>query len=204
MTFGELFVVSAPSGAGKTTVCRRVINELDRIGFSVSYTTRPPRPGEVDGKDYHFVDDREFLSMIEKDEFLEWAWVHKYRYGTSNSEIKKILGQGRDIILDIDVQGALNVKAKMPDANLIFILPPSMEELERRLRSRGSDNEEQISIRMKTAQDEIRHVFEYEYIIVNDELDRAVSGLESIITARRLRSNRVLSDTRLFSLLNLS
>jgi len=203
MTRGDLFVISAPSGAGKTTLLKRLFPLLDNIGFSVSHTTREPRPGEVNGKDYYFVSDEEFSDMVEKDMFLEWAWVHNHRYGTSKKEVERLLSKGQDVILDIDVQGALNVKKKISSAVLIFILPPSLKELERRLRNRGTETEDEILIRLKNAKEEIKMVKNYEFVVINDSLDEAVEGLKAIIISFRHRQSRVLSNTALCKSLGL-
>ncbi|RUM88612.1 MAG: guanylate kinase, partial [Thermovibrio sp.] len=153
---GLLIVISAPSGTGKTTLVHMLLKEFPDLEFSVSYTTRPPRPGEVDGRDYHFVDRKTFERMIEEGDFLEWAEVYGNLYGTSRTQVLKALNEGKDVILDIDTQGALQVKKNFPEAVLIFILPPSLKELERRLRNRGTDDEETIERRLKTAREEIR------------------------------------------------
>ncbi len=203
MTTGDLFVISAPSGAGKTTLLKRLFPSLNNIAFSVSHTTREPRPNEINGKDYYFVSDQEFSEMVEKDMFLEWAWVHNHRYGTSKKEVERLLSKGQDVILDIDVQGALNVKKKISSAVLIFILPPSIKELERRLRNRGTETEDEILLRLKNAKEEIKMVENYEFVVINDSLDEAVEGLKAIIISFRHRRSRVLSNTALCKSLGL-
>ena len=188
---GLLIVISAPSGTGKTTLVHMLLKEFPDLEFSVSYTTRPPRPGEVDGRDYHFVDRKTFERMIEEGDFLEWAEVYGNLYGTSRTQVLKALNEGKDVILDIDTQGALQVKKNFPEAVLIFILPPSLKELERRLRNRGTDDEETIERRLKTAREEIRRASLYDYIVVNDVLEVAYENLKSIIRAEKLRTERL-------------
>jgi guanylate kinase len=193
MNRGILFVLSAPSGAGKTTLCNRVMRALDNIVYSVSHTTRPIRDGEVDGRDYHFVSVERFMSMVDSGEFLEWAEVHGNFYGTSVAAVRTEMEFGRDVILDIDVQGAARIRRDFPDAVTVFIMPPSMEELEKRLRGRGTDSEDVIAGRMENAAKEIRRVREYDFTIINDDLDRAASELVSIFVASRCRTGLVLS-----------
>ncbi len=188
---GILIVVSAPSGTGKTTLCHMLLKEFPDMQFSVSYTTRKPRPGEVNGRDYFFVDRKTFERMIEEGDFLEWAEVYGNLYGTSKSQVLKALSAGKDVLLDIDTQGALQVKKNFPEAVLIFILPPSFEELERRLRSRGTDDEETIKRRLEFAREEIRRAPLYDYVVVNDRLEVAYDGLRSIITAEKHRTERL-------------
>ena len=146
---GDLFVISAPSGAGKSTLCHRLMEETPGVAFSVSHTTRAPRKGEVDGVDYHFVSKEQFMHMVEQEEFLEWAEVHGNCYGTSRSAVTAMLENGQDVLLDIDVQGAMQVRDVFPESVLIFILPPSLQVLERRLRNRGTDTEETIRLRLE-------------------------------------------------------
>jgi guanylate kinase len=188
---GLLIVVSAPSGTGKTTLCRMLLKEFENMEFSVSYTTRPPRKGEVNGKDYFFVSREEFERMVEEGDFLEWANVYGNLYGTSKSQVLKALEEGKDILLDIDVQGALQVKKNLPEAVLIFIMPPSFEELEKRLRSRGTDSEEVIEKRLNVAKEEIKKAPFYDYIVVNDVLDVAFNKLKAIITAEKCKTERL-------------
>lgn len=193
MERGDLFVISAPSGAGKSTLCHRLMEETPGVAFSVSHTTRAPRRGEVDGVDYHFVSREEFMAMVEQGDFLEWAEVHNNCYGTSRSAVMAMLENGKDVLLDIDVQGAMQVRDIFPESVLVFILPPSLEVLEQRLRNRGTDSEETIRLRMENARGELASVREYHFLIVNDDLIRAAGDLQSIVLARRCRTRRVLA-----------
>jgi guanylate kinase len=188
---GLLVVISAPSGTGKTTLTHMLLKEFPNMEFSVSYTTRPPRPGEVNGKDYFFVDRETFERMIEEGDFLEWAEVYGNLYGTSKSQVLKALNEGKDIILDIDTQGALQVKKNFPEAVLIFVLPPSLSELERRLRRRGTDDEETIERRLRVVREEIKRAPLYDYIVVNDVLEIAFENLKSIIRAEKCKTERL-------------
>lgn len=189
---GLLLVLSAPSGAGKTTLARRLEKEFPRAEFSISYTTRDPRGQEQDGVDYHFVDARTFLQMVDRGEFLEHAEVHGNYYGTSRGLVDRTLTSRGLAVFDIDVQGGLKIKSKFPDAVLVFILPPSMSELERRLRGRGTDEEETIHRRLLAARIEIERGLEsYDYLIINDELPRAFDELKSVVIAERARRGRV-------------
>jgi guanylate kinase len=189
---GALFIVSSPSGGGKTTLISELLGRHpEGLYFSVSHTTRPRRNGERDGHEYHFVTAREFREMIGRDEFLEWAEVHGNLYGTARSEVLPRIARGIDVVLDIDVQGVRQVKARRPEAIAIFLLPPSAAELERRLRSRGLDDEGQIEKRLANAGREIEEAERYDYAIINDELERALHALESIVTAVRLRPGRL-------------
>lgn len=197
MQRGELFILSAPSGAGKTTLIQGLLNRgLDGIGgitFSVSHTTRQPRQGETDGKDYHFIDHATFLQMIANDRFLEWAQVHDHYYGTSRDEVEPRLEQGLDVLLDIDVQGAEQVMARLPEAHGIFVLPPSYTALEARLHRRASDGAEQISRRLAVSLSEIMHYDRYRYVILNEDASRASEALAAIILEKRHRQERMLS-----------
>ncbi len=184
---GTLFIVSAPSGAGKTSMVRALMERDPDLGFSVSHTTRPPRPGEVDGRDYHFVDVHTFERMVEEGAFLEYARVFDNYYGTSRAAVEAQLAEGRDVFLDIDWQGARQVRQAWPEAVSIFVLPPSREALEARLRGRGTDSDEVIAGRMARAVDEASHYDEYDYLIVNDDFETAVGDLGAIVRARRLR-----------------
>jgi guanylate kinase len=189
---GLLVVISSPSGAGKTTLCQRLLRDESALVFSVSYTTRPIRPGERQGADYHFVDDETFQQMVERDEFAEWAEVHGKRYGTSIGFVDEALSGGRDVLFDIDYQGGRQLRAKFEaDALLVFILPPSLAELERRLRRRATDSEEVIRRRLQKAHEEIEHYGLYDYLIVNDDLDRAYAELRSIYRAEHRRRSRM-------------
>jgi guanylate kinase len=193
MNRGNLYIISAPSGAGKTTLCKRVLEGRNDISFSVSHTTRQPRTGEEDGVHYHFVPVAEFMAMIDMEEFLEWAEVHGNFYGTGIASVRSEMEKGRDVVLDIDVQGAEQVKRHFPDAISVFIMPPSMEELETRLRRRGTDSEDVIARRLENAAAEMARVHEYDYIIVNDDLDRASGDLTALFRACRCRAQRVLA-----------
>ena len=184
---GVPLVLSAPSGGGKTTLCHRLMDELSSIEFSVSHTTRPLRGKEVDGVDYHFVDETKFKSMIEADQFLEWAQVHDNYYGTSLEQAESRLSQGTDILFDIDIQGGHQIADRMKDAVLIFILPPNMTVLGERLRGRGTDSEEQIEKRMQAATQEIKEATGYTHWIINDDLEKAYKELSSIVLAERIR-----------------
>lgn len=181
---GSLLVVSSPSGAGKTTLCKRLRAEFPQIGFSVSYTTRKPRTGETDGVEYHFVSMERFQEMAARDEFAEYAMVHGNMYGTAASQVRDALTQGRDLLFDIDFQGGRQLRRHFPDeVTLVFILPPSLRELERRLRQRATDADEVIAQRLKVARSELEHYDEYDYLIVNDEIDHAYDGLRAIYVA---------------------
>ncbi len=186
MPDGIFYIVTAPSGAGKTTLVNAAVENDNSICVSVSHTTRPARPGEVDGVNYHFVSEAEFLAMLERGEFLESAEVYGHRYGTSQSWVTEKLKSGLDVILEIDWQGAQQVRRLHPDACSIFILPPSVETLSQRLESRAQDDAETIDRRMRQAVNEITHVAESDYVVVNDDFDTAVADLRSIIRSRRL------------------
>jgi guanylate kinase len=188
---GNLFVVSAPSGAGKTTLCRKLLEQRPEMGFVVSHTTRRPRPGEADGRDYTFVGEEEFHRIAESGGFAEWAMVHGNLYGASRERLDSMLLSGVDVLHDIDVQGAKRMRDTCPDAAYIFILPPSMEVLRERLAGRGSDPVEVIRGRLMRAKEEIRDYLEYDYVIVNDVFEEALKGLESIVTAKGLGSDNI-------------
>ena len=191
---GLLFVVTAPSGAGKTSLINAVLAEESRLRLSVSYTTRPPRPAEQNGREYHFVDDATFVDMLERGEFLESAQVHGHRYGTSQAAITGALDGGYDLVLEIDWQGAQQVRRLLPDCVGVFLLPPSLGELERRLRGRGQDSDQVIARRMAAARDEISHVTESDYVIINKEFEVAKRDLLAIIRAERLVTQRQLAS----------
>jgi len=184
---GTLYIISAPSGAGKTSLVRGLVKQQPGLDVSVSHTTRPRRDGERDGVDYHFTDSERFQAMVEAGDFLEHARVFDNLYGTSRSSVEAELNQGRDVILEIDWQGAQQVRAALPDSVSIFILPPSRQELAHRLRGRGQDSEDVIARRLQAAEAEIGHYHEYEFLIVNDSFDRALAELRTIVEARRLR-----------------
>jgi guanylate kinase len=184
---GLLFVVSAPSGAGKTSLCRAITESLEKLSHSVSYATREPRSGEIDGRDYYFVSRERFQEMIQAGDFAEWAEVHGNLYGTSRRLLDVMLSKGRDMILDIDTQGAKQVRAKYESAVFIFIMPPSLDILEERLRNRKSDREDEIQRRMQRSREEIREYALYDYLIVNRDFDRALTELRSIVLAERCR-----------------
>lgn len=199
---GNLFIVAAPSGAGKTTLVKMLLGRDAGIGLSVSYTTRAPRPGEQDGREYHFVDVPAFLAMRERGDFLESAEVHGNFYGTSRRWIAEQMAAGRDILLEIDWQGARQVRALFHDCIGIFVMPPSVAELERRLRGRGQDSDEIIARRVAAALSEMRHVNEFDYVIINNKLPEAIEDLQTVVRAVRLRTASQLARHRaLFSFL---
>jgi guanylate kinase len=178
---GVLLVVSSPSGAGKTTLCNRLRSEFPNLGFSVSYTTRAPRIGETNGVEYHFVDQPSFQEMIARDELAEYAMVHNNMYGTSAKLVRAAIDEGRDLLFDIDYQGGRQLRQKFPgDVVLVFILPPSIQELERRLRRRGTDSDEVIARRVRVAREELRHYAEYDYLVMNDDIERAYDVLRAV------------------------
>ncbi len=194
MTEGRLFVISAPSGAGKTTLLKMVMAEVPGLVFSISHTTRTPRPGEQDGVDYHFVSREKFARMIDQGLFLEYAEVHDNLYGTSIGAIGAQLEEGLDVILDIDVQGATILRReKQLAATHIFISPPDLTELEKRLRGRGTESEEVIQLRLKNAAVEMRAAGEYEYLVINETIDESAHLLAAIIVAERARAHRLPS-----------
>ncbi len=190
---GILFIISSPSGGGKTSLVKALLKAEPEVRLSVSYTTRAARPGEVDGRDYHFVMPPVFERMLEAGEFLESAVIYGNRYGTSQKWIERERAEGHDVLLEIDWQGAQQVRRLMRQVASIFILPPSPEVLESRLRSRGQDSEEVVARRLAAARDEIGHVSEYEYVIINDDFNRAAQDLRSIIRAERLKLSRQLA-----------
>jgi guanylate kinase len=198
MNKGVLLIVAAPSGAGKTSMVKALLKNDPGIRLSVSYTTRAPRPGEIDGKDYHFVSKDAFLEMASRGEFLESAEVYGNYYGTSQTWIADEIEAGHDILLEIDWQGASQVKRHFPDAVSVFILPPSLSALRNRLNNRGQDNQEVIEKRMAAACDDISHAGEFDYIIVNDDFDQALQDLTAVIKASRLTTPR--QSTRLTKL----
>lgn len=185
---GTLFVVSAPSGAGKTTLCRKLLKKDNSLRLSVSYTTRQPRKGETNGVDYSFITKPRFLKMVERGEFAEWAVVHGNLYGTSLKRLRQMTRAGHDILLDIDIRGALQIRKNYANAVFIFILPPSLKVLRERLLKRGTDRKDVIAQRLDNAKAEIAYYKDYDYVIINDDLDRAYRELESVIITMRLRS----------------
>lgn len=185
---GLLFVVSSVSGGGKTTVIKGLLEVVDELELSVSHTTRKPRPGEVDGVDYTFIDEADFKGMIDEGFFLEWARVYGHYYGTSSTTVDAITGRGRDAILDIDVQGAMQVKEKREDAVLIFIVAPSEEEQERRLKDRGTENTDEVRARLEAARQELAFISEYSYSVLNDDVKDAIQTVISIIRSERCRN----------------
>jgi guanylate kinase len=189
---GNIFIVAAPSGAGKSSLVNAVLADDSNVQLSISHTTRPPRSGEVAGREYHFTDRVTFQAMVQRDEFLECAEVHGNYYGTSQKWIAETQALGRDIILEIDWQGEQQVRRLFPGTVSVFILPPSLSELERRLRSRGKDSDEAIRERLHNAKDEISHVGEFDYVIINKDFENAQRDLGAIIRATRLRSADVL------------
>lgn len=190
---GSLFIISAPSGAGKTTLCKKLVLALPNLKFSVSYTTRKPRPGEVNDKDYSFISRDKFKLMLGKEEFVEWAEIHGELYGTSRRRLEKLLESGIDIILDIDTQGAIKLKKKYPKvATYIFVLPPSMDILEKRLKKRMTNSKEEIEKRLKRAVFEIKSYNKYDYVIINNKLEEALKELKAIITSHRV-STKVIN-----------
>jgi len=191
-TNGNLFIVTAPSGAGKTSLVRALLAADSQVGLSVSYTTRPMRPGETDGVDYHFVSEEVFLRMLEDGDFLESAEVHGARYGTSQTTVESQLHCGRDLVLEIDWQGAAQVRALHPSAISIFILPPSFEALEQRLNNRGQDSQQVIARRLAGARAEVAHVGEFDYVIINDLFETAIQDLLAIVRSQRLRAEKQL------------
>lgn len=190
MRKGAILIISAPSGAGKTTICRRLLAQRKDARYSVSCTTRTPRPGERNGKAYFFLEREEFKRKISRHEFLEWAMVHEEYYGTPRRYIEETVDAGRNVLLAIDVQGALAIRRKMPSAVLVFVMPPSIEELRSRLAARR-DAHESVAKRLAAARAEIAAAKDYDYVVVNDDLDAAVVQIDSILTAETLRTSRL-------------
>jgi guanylate kinase len=197
MKKGQLFIVSGPSGSGKTTLSKKVIQDIGDISFVVSYTTRVPRPGERDGVDYRFVSDKEFDELIANRRLSEWAIVHGHRYGSPVDPIEQAASSGIDLLLDIDVQGARNIRGKYSDGVYIFVLPSSLEILRKRLMERKSEGVIEIDARLKDARKEIQEINNYDYIIINDFLAEASENLAAIILSERCRKERVLRGTKL-------
>jgi guanylate kinase len=196
-----LFVISAPSGGGKSTIAAAVRQRMDGLGYSISHTTRKPRRDEQDGVDYHFVDERSFTKMIDEGAFLEWARVYDHLYGTSLSGIRELTASGRDILLDVDVQGGRNIKTRFPESVLIFLVPPSLEVLEQRLRERGTDDDGVVRGRMDQAADDIKNCVWYDYIVVNDRLEKAIDETQAVIISECCLTKRQLPKIkRMFDL----
>jgi guanylate kinase len=190
MNHGKLYIISAPSGAGKTSLVKQLVADIDRLTVSVSHTTRPMRPGEVHGRDYYFVPVADFQAMLERQAFLEHAQVFDNFYGTAQQTVEENLSKGLDVILEIDWQGAQQIKKLLPDSLSIFILPPSTAILQQRLRNRGQDDEQIIARRMRDAVTEISHYDEFDYLVVNDVFEQALTELKSILIANRLTRQR--------------
>jgi guanylate kinase len=188
---GNIFVISAPSGAGKTTICKSIAAADQAIRPSVSFTTRPPREGEINDEDYTFISEKKFRQMAKRGEFIEWAEVHGNLYGTSRGRLEKLIDAGFDVLLDIDVQGARQIRKTFREGVFVFILPPSMEVLRRRLGKRGSNTKEDMERRLARAADEIRDYRHYDYVIVNGLLRSAIRGLGAVIAAERLKTRRI-------------
>jgi len=190
MMKGNLFIISSPSGGGKGTLIKKLLEEVPNVSYSVSYTTRQARDGEENGKDYIFVSGEEFKRLIAEDEFIEYAVVHGNFYGTSRSKIEKETSEGKDVILEIDVQGARIIREKVPDAIGVFILPPSYEVLSRRLFERNTESGETLGVRLNNAKQEVKAFEDFDYVIINDEVENASSSLQTIFLAERLARDR--------------
>ena len=187
---GKLFVITAPSGTGKTAIIDIIRKKVEGIGYSVSHTTRPPRRGEVNGVHYCFVAREDFEKMIEAHEFVEWAIVYDHLYGTPVSSVESTLSSGRDLLLDLDIQGAQEIKKQFPEATLIFILPPSLKILHERLKRRSAQDDTNIALRMEKTVEEIKKCRDYDFLIINDDLNQAAREVEAIIVAQRTRTER--------------
>ena len=188
---GLLFVVSGPSGVGKSSLCQAIISVVPRACLSVSYSTRKPRPGEQHGREYFFVDEAEFREIIQRQEFVEWASVYHHLYGTPRSQLAQAKSQGMDVVLDIDVQGARQIMTAIDDAVSVFIIPPSLEALRTRLFKRAGDSLEEVERRLEKAHDEMQGYREYDYVIQNDDFQGAMQDLETLIRAERMKSERI-------------
>ncbi|MER3422134.1 MAG: guanylate kinase [Nitrospiraceae bacterium] len=188
---GLLFVVSAPSGAGKTTLCKELISAVPGLRASISHTTRNPRPGETHGRDYYFVDEQTFQDMVQRNEFAEWASVYGHLYGTPRAALIEAMDKGTDVLLEIDTQGAMQIKRKFEDAVFIYIMPPSIEALRIRLLQRGGDSPEEIERRLQKAREELWSYREYYYIVKNDDMKQAIKELEAIVLAERIKTKRL-------------
>ena len=193
---GILFVVSSPSGGGKGTLIQRVLKKIPDLSYSVSFTTRAPRSGEVNGREYFFVSQEKFEQMAAANEFLEWANVHGKLYGTSSKQVFQEISEGRDIMLEVDVQGAASVRSLVPDSVSVFILPPSFEILKQRLEARGTDSPEELELRLRNAPVELRDYSAFQYMILNDNMDQAAEQLAAIVYAERARLVRQEAEVR--------
>jgi len=187
---GLIIVISAPSGAGKTSLCKRLLQTSPLFCYSVSFTTRPPRKNEIEGVDYYFVSREEFQKMMEKGEFVEWAEVHGHMYGTSAKLIDEAIKAKKEIVLEVDVKGGTEIKRRYPDSVLIFLLPPSWEELEKRLRNRMTESDKEIKQRLARAKKEVEYAPYYDYLVINDDINKALRKLLAIIEAERCRMER--------------
>ena len=196
MTAGRFYVISAPSGTGKTTLLKRIMGEFPEMKFSVSYTTRPPRPGEQEGVDYHFVSHDEFQRMIQKGLFVEWTEVHGSFYGTSKPFLEECLARNVDVVLDVDTHGAEQIRRESGNGVFIFILPPGIGDLRRRLTRRGSESQEMIALRLRNALKEIEKMDRYDYVVVNERIDDAVEKIKAIIIAEKCKRSRVLHELK--------
>jgi guanylate kinase len=193
---GILFVVSSPSGGGKGTLIQRVLKQVPNLSYSVSYTTRAPRNGELNGREYFFVTPEKFEAMVAANDFLEWAQVHSKLYGTARQQVVREVSEGRDIILEVDVQGAASVRQLVADAVSIFILPPSFAVLKQRLQARGTDSPEELDLRLRNAPTELKDYSAFQYVILNDDLDRAANQMTAIVHAERARLSRQETKVR--------
>jgi len=193
---GILFVVSSPSGGGKGTLIQRVLKQVPNLSYSVSFTTRAPRNGEVDGREYFFVTTEQFEEMVAANQFLEWAHVYSKLYGTARQQVVREISEGRDIILEVDVQGAASVRTLMAESVSIFILPPSFEVLKQRLEARGTDSPEELDLRLRNAPMELKDYSAFQYVILNDDLDRAANQMTAIVHAERARLRRQQAKVR--------
>lgn len=188
---GIIYVVTGPSGVGKSTIIREVLKKFDNLVFSVSYTTRPKRLGEENGTDYFFVDQKTFIKLRDRGEFLEWAEVHGHYYGTSRSQVEEAIRSGKHVLLDVDVQGAMKIMEIYPDAVFVFIAPPTFSDLKNRLMMRKTESEESLQRRLEDAKWELAQAHKFEYLIVNRELTSSIRGLESIVVAEQLKISRM-------------
>jgi guanylate kinase len=187
---GDIYIISAPSGTGKSTIIRKLIKIVPALFFSISYTTRTPREREINGKDYFFVSLEEFENLVANNEFLEYCKVHDNYYGTHRDQVLPLIEKGLDVLLDIDVKGAMKIKGMFSDAILIFILPPSLEELLRRLEKRHAESPEALKIRLNTLKEEVLYWKYYDYLLINDYLNKTIEDVKSIIISNRLRKDR--------------